>query len=227
MATRIFIATPTRDMTVHAAYQFSMRRLCATPPCELAVPTSMYDGDIVRVRSRYVQDFLESDSTHLLFVDADIDFLPVVVDGLLAAREDFVAAPYRHKREGNSYPVVLEPGLSPRIDPQRHIVEIAGIGIGMALLSRSMLERMVEHYRGLDLSFIDNPNERHARRATVALFQLVIVDGNLYSEDLSFAWRWRKMGGKVWMYLGPGSPVGHHGVHRFTGSLADFGAAPP
>ena len=59
-------------------------------------------------------------------------------------------------------------------------------------------------------------------RRTVALFQLQI-DETLRGEDMSFCARWRAMGGKVYMYLGPGTPAVHHGEHAYAGHVGAFG----
>ncbi|MGO9247498.1 MAG: hypothetical protein ACLP7W_02760 [Solirubrobacteraceae bacterium] len=56
-----------------------------------------------------------------------------------------------------------------------------------------------------------------------ALFQLVSRDGVLFSEDTSFAQRWRDIGGKVWLYIGEGSPIAHYGTHKWQGSIEDLG----
>jgi hypothetical protein len=77
----------------------------------------------------------------------------------------------------------------------------------------------------------DREHVRHALRITddadgsqaVAMFQLEIHGKNLYSEDYSFCRRWRETGGHVYMYLGEGSPVTHHGSYAFKGSIEAFG----
>ncbi len=58
---------------------------------------------------------------------------------------------------------------------------------------------------------------------TVALFQLLIRDRHLYGEDRSFAQRWLDIGGEVWMYVGAGTPIPHHGDHAYQGNISDFG----
>jgi len=59
---------------------------------------------------------------------------------------------------------------------------------------------------------------------TTALFQLLNRDGmTLASEDMSFAQRWRDIGGKVWMYIGPGSPIAHYGRAKYQGQIDDLG----
>lgn len=218
---KIFIATPTMDMNVSAAYAVSMSQLAANAPCEINVPLGNYDGDLVRVRSRYVEDFLESDCSHLLFIDSDIEFSPAVVSGLLHSSLEYsdiecVNAPYRRKKENLEYPLLSIHDYNVKTTEKPNIIEIASIGLGMSLMTRGMLEKMREHYLA-SLAFNDIPRTDGKQRVTAALFMLSIVNGNLLGEDYSFFKRWRDIGGKVWLYLGDGSPVNHHGSHRFEG----------
>lgn len=86
------------------------------------------------------------------------------------------------------------------------------------------LERWRAGHMGLRFMDLD----RGQLRETVALFQLLGGRGAegaspLASEDASFCARWRDMGGKVWMYLGPGSPVDHAGEHVYHGRVEAFG----
>jgi hypothetical protein len=63
------------------------------------------------------------------------------------------------------------------------------------------------------------------RIPSVALFMLALREKGLLSEDFSFCERVRDMGEKVWLYLGPGSPVSHQGEILFRGALEAFGLA--
>jgi hypothetical protein len=51
----------------------------------------------------------------------------------------------------------------------------------------------------------------------------LIRDKFLLSEDMSFAARWRDTGGKVWLYIGDGSPIAHHGRTSFQRKIEDLG----
>lgn len=57
----------------------------------------------------------------------------------------------------------------------------------------------------------------------VNLFQLMVRDSVQMSEDASFATRWRDIGGKVWLYIGQGSPIAHYGTWCFQGRIEDLG----
>jgi hypothetical protein len=76
-----------------------------------------------------------------------------------------------------------------------------------------------------DLTFNDVDSETGTRVESFApfLFRIDENDRTLPSEDFAFCQAWRRMGGKVFMYLGPGSPVDHHGNHHYKGHLGAFG----
>lgn len=93
------------------------------------------------------------------------------------------------------------------------VYEANECAMGFTMLSRSCLERMCEAYRR-DLEFLDQ--DAGKKCPTVALFQLMIRDGTLCSEDYSFCERWKDIGGKMWML---GDNCSHVGAHRFH---ADF-----
>lgn len=227
------------------------------PHCNWSIHPQRFNRNdcIVHARSSVLRDFLDTDGTHLFLVDDDQSFKPNVLHRMVNAGHDFVCAPYP-RREGIDFERVRSMGsIAPAADAfaYQHSVtlvggnttvepdelddngcaEIESIGLGCALLSRSMVERMTAHYAE-ELGYHD---PRAALRPTVALFQPVFVDvpfvnpstgetkvGRiLCGEDVSFCRRWRAMGGKVQMYLGPGSPIDHVGRHVYRGHLEVFG----
>ena len=106
--------------------------------------------DLVRVRSRLVQLAKESDCTHMLFADSDVDFGIQTVFGMLQSGFDFVQAPYP-RRDGRGYsirwlPTTLKKGGLKDEDIERETVEILATGLGCTLLSRRCIEKMIDHY---------------------------------------------------------------------------------
>lgn len=226
--------------------------------------------DLVRARSRMVRTAVVNGGTHLLFADADNSFGHEVVEGMLLSGKDFVQAPYL-RRDGHGYAIRGTSGLREsfrKLDPKDidrwNTTRIEGTGLGLTLLSRTCLDRMLEHYgnepvpleqleaiftewkpleeidedwvlgalkgayelgrtHGHRLSYDDVDKTTGQITTTVALFQLLIRDRHLYGEDRSFAQRWLDIGGDVWMYVGPGTPIPHHGDHAYQGNISDFG----
>jgi hypothetical protein len=243
---RLLVATPTRGNPA-MAYTSTLLRLLAAAEFDAVdgfelLSAWLWTEDVVRVRSRYVRAFLETDCTHLLFLDDDVssDEPARLVAGMLAADRDVVCAPYP-KRDGVDFARVKQvwkthdiPAEAAAYRYAMHLLggvakleveadqcaEVEGIGLGCSLIKRGALESMVERYRE-ELGFDDVVNGQAA--PTVALFQLILRARALLSEDYSFCTRWRAMGGKVHMYLGPGAPVHHHGAHVYRGSLEAFG----
>ena len=241
---KIVIATPTRDGMLTELYLHTVIQLSKWPEVEV-MQVSTYDDDVDRARSRQVRRFLEGTGTHLLFIDADVGFTPDLVAGMLRANlvggHDYVAAAYprRHiywdraagqasaelaEAKAYNYPVRLLNPSMPSVD-KHHCAEVAGSGMGATLLSRAMLERMTAHYGDPgDLTFFDTQDEK----LTVCLFYRGFHmgdrnDPDLPSEDYAFGIRWRKLGGKVMLYLGPGAPASHAGMHVYQGRPEAFG----
>ena len=207
MTLSVFIATPSLDMQVHASYHDSIVRLLMQGFAEWHPCTRPYDGDIVRVRSRYVADFLESPCSHLLFIDADMDFHRSVIEAMVRQAEkgdDFVAAKYPRKLHASGAPV----GGS----------SVVG-GVGLTLLSRECLRRMVDHYGG-ELWATDDDGREVVQVFALMFTPEIVKDGRrkrrLLSEDYSFGARWQAIGGDVTVVTPAPDSVGHNGVWRWT-----------
>ncbi len=234
---KVFVATPTRG-TVNPYYAASVWRLLQDEAVDVEGGLELADiqqwsADVVRVRSRYVSYFLnQTDCTHLLFLDGDIEVLPWALRGMLAAKKDFVATPYP-RRDGVDFKSVRSnldipaEGVAYRYPVHFHgdtltvgddwCGEIDAIGLGCALLSREGLQALSDKHAE-ELGFDD---ANHG--PSVALFQLLLENRALPSEDYSFCTRWRRNGGRIWMYLGEGSPANHHGDMMYRGEIAAFG----
>ena len=233
---KVFIATPTRG-GVSPSYAASIWRILQDEEIDVEGTLELSDvqlwgEDVVRIRSRFVSHFLnKTDATHLLFIDSDIEVLPKVIRGMLAADKDFVAAPYP-RRDGVDFKRVRENPSIPaegvayryslRMTGELNVgedgcAEVEGMPLGCALIKREALQKAYDAFEPV-LGF-----DEDAHGVSVALFQLILKDRALLSEDYSFCERWRTMGKKVFMFLGDGSPVTHHGEHRYEGNLGAFG----
>ncbi len=233
----VFIATPTRG-GVSPNYASTIWRILRDEEIDVEASLEVLDvqqwgEDLVRVRSRFVSYFLnQTSATHLLFLDSDIEMLPKTLRGMLASTKDFVACPYP-KRDSIDFARVratsseipseavayrysvrlLNDALS--VEPGG-CADVEAMPLGCALLTRAMCQAMSEEYNELGFDDVGHG-------PSVALFQLVLENRNLLSEDYSFCKRYRSMGGHVYMYLGDGSPVNHMGEHRYVGNVESFG----
>lgn len=97
------------------------------------------------------------------------------------------------------------------------------LGLGFTYTSRACLERMVRCYSNPNDSMgegahIETPTylERVGgeQRETVALFQLLVRNRVLLTDDYSFCERWRAIGGEIHMWAGK-SPLQHVGAFAY------------
>jgi len=248
----LVVATPCFGGQVSSIYASSLfalqRALRGKSNAELTV--HMRDGDalITRARANLVTLFLDDlTATHLLFVDADIGFVPEQVFRLIESGADVVAGVYPIKRvnwdkakralEANrpnlkaaSLDYVLE------IDDPDHVVVVNGFtrvryaGTGFLMIRRHVLERMCAHPDYASLQFF----REHSHDALAgspnrfALFECMIEPstGTYLSEDFAFCKRWTDIGGEIWADLH--SRLDHVGPSVFYGDVASqFAAAPP
>lgn len=227
---KVFLGTPHTGAGVHPAYAMSVFQLQKLLGIDLFHEMSLNlrqeQQDLVRVRSRMLRIAYESDCTHLLLADGDNAWPPEVVAAMLRTGKDFVQAPYL-RRDGRGYTIRptkkdRDAGFTADEDIQAdNTIEIEHTGLGLTLISRECMATMLEHYSGGALDYFE-PHEGKLTKTT-ALFMLMIRGCVLLGEDTSFATRWRDIGGKVWLYIGDGSPIAHYGEHLYQGRIEDFG----
>jgi len=211
--------------------------------------TWLWPYDLARVRSRAARKFLAiSDATHLFFVDADIVFPPMLLPRLLKTGLDVVSAPYPRRdirwdlafeaaRAGEhpehaAYEYVYRT-LAP-LDTASQTFEVAGVGMGATLISRRCIEEMHRAYGTFpaespangceDLRAWDNHPTQGGETVMLFAMQWGEMNGkrHLFGEDLSFCNRWRAIGGKCHLYVGPGAPASHYAGHYFRGTPEGF-----
>lgn len=213
-------------------------------PCLIEISdVRMWEADVVRVRNRIVQYFLDqTEDTHLLFVDSDVEFHPNAVLGMLRANKPMVACPYP-RRSGVNWDAVkqgAELGAEPlesvayqysilgydvntaSIDEETYTTEVEGVGFGLVLLRREELKAAYDATMVYE-TYADDPWHLRPTRAPIAdMFMLRRAEG-LPSEDFSFCANWRQLGNKVHLYLGPGAPASHWGLARHGGHIEALG----
>lgn len=74
--------------------------LCDRLELPMLLATVTGESLIPRARNVVAQEFMKSDATHLLFIDADLDFEPVDAIRCLEADKDMIGGPYPMKDIG-------------------------------------------------------------------------------------------------------------------------------
>jgi hypothetical protein len=202
---------------------------------------------LTHARNAIVGEFLsKKEKTHLLFVDADMEWSAHTILRMLKADIPFAAAPYVGKHYANmptktyqprdldsfhaaavAWNVVFEdPGImtgaSKLTGVRQGFAKATHVGAGLMLLRRDMLEQMVEKYA--DTEYRWNPSRDNYVSSNVRYFGLFdcMIDENKYfiGEDYAFCNRWTQgCGGEIWCDID--ARISHHGHHRYTGSLRE------
>lgn len=148
-----FTSTPMRPPVIfvglpiygHVPWHFAqcMRQLEKQAPCKLIIASKVGDSLVSRARNALVAEFLESDATHLLFIDSDLIFSPAHVKTLLDTGKDIVAGLYPKKQEGPVQWVVNACFEQTERDDQG-LQRIRYAGTGFLMVKREVFLKMIE-----------------------------------------------------------------------------------
>lgn len=207
---------------------------------------------IDRARNVLAAAFLQSDATHLVFIDGDIGFVPEELVALVQrmAQDDrlaVVGAPYPKRKvnwnlvasaaakglaDGN--PAALEKfsGLFPMepLEPQASFaldqpIELKHTGTGLMVIRRDVITVLAERHP--ELSYAADALDRESGlvgETLSALFHPMIDpdSGHMLSDDYAFCHRVRAAGFRIW--LAPWMRTSHTGPARFAATLSDLAA---
>ena len=200
----------------------------------------MNESLITRARNTLAYDFLDTDATHLMFIDADITFNPADIVSMVNADKDIICGLYPKKeinwktvakavKSGVEYQdlpsytgsfVVNLVGDAPQATGDvNEPMEIDNGGTGFMLIKRHVFETLkttVPTYTNDMILIVDkNPVKKiiHEFFAT----SIDEVSNRLLSEDYHFCKIARQAGFKV--YAAPWANLSHSGTYNFSGTL--------
>lgn len=214
----VMIATPTGSGRYERSYMKAWRatidllRDCKVKVDWIEMP---YCADLALSRAKLMGTFIRSSYSHLMMIDDDMGWRPWDVVRLLQAKRDFIAAagPMRQGYPINYCVNFAAGGVQAHSGGE---LEAEKVGGAFVLLSRRCVEQMAAAYPDLEAVTTDNG------LPDVFLFDPVFVESGgkrwRFSEDYSFCWRWRQIGGKI--YVLPDVPLDHSGPHTFSGALS-------
>lgn len=250
---KLAIATPMYGGMCSGQYTKStadLARLGAEYKLDIQFYYLFNESLVQRARNYLVDEFLRTDCTHLLFIDADIGFDPSDVIALLAIAEpgsdkDIVCGPYPKKCiSWEKVKRAVDKGFGDRdpenlanyigdyvfnpaegIDeiPLSEPVEVLESGTGFMMIQRNVFERFAAAYPHLSYK-PDHVRTEHfdGSREIMAYFDCPIdpKTRRYLSEDYMFCQYTRNAGMKVW--LCPWMKLAHMGTYIYSGSLADL-----
>lgn len=194
---------------------------------------------IQRARNLLAHQFLQSNATHMMFIDADIKFNPADLLTMLAADKDIICGIYPKKEiNWDSVKSAMAQGVEDAklkhhtgafvvnlVDYQTQVtvpidqpLEIWNGGTGFMLIKREVLEGMKDKLPWYLNNVLDMKNPANGQQVT-EFFATCIEDETkiLLSEDYYFCKKAREHGYKVW--AAPWVELAHIGTYAFEGQL--------
>lgn len=212
---KVCLATTAYD-NPDAAYTFSIQKSReALHQAGIQTAYLLLSGNchVDDARNVVVQEFLLSDCTDLVFLDADVSWEPRSLIEICRYNRDIVGAVYPFRREGSgsnyNLPMRMAPkGYSPDGDG---LIEVDGLPAGFMRIRRNVLEMLSET--------ADHYWNRGDRRSKVPiLFERSYAEDLRWGGDLNFCNKWRATGGCI--YAAPEIVLGHTGKTIIRDSLA-------
>ena len=206
----VFIATPSHSGDVCAQYSAALLATIALLGQHglSTKPLTLTNNAIISfARALLAQHFLESGAEHLLFIDADLSWDPQGALALIRSPHDVIGGVYPAKTP--DYAKVFQTRHM-RETATGNLIETDGIPGGFMRIRRRAMLKMKEaypetrcNYKGIDLHL---------------LFEnMILADGTPLGEDYAFCERWRRIGGKIFIY--PDISFSHFGRHEWQGNM--------
>jgi hypothetical protein len=150
---------------------------------------------ISRARNTLTAKFLHNkESTHLMFIDADIGWEPWHLLVMLDAKKDVIGGLYPMK----SLPVKWCVNGFEGAREEGPLQEVSKTGTGFMLIKREVFEKLNAHPATKPfMNDIGLPVELNPYMKTY--FDTAVRENRYYSEDWTFCENWRDLGGDVWV----------------------------
>lgn len=227
----LMIGTPMYGGQCSAHYTFSnlnLARIAKDHNVNLNYQFTTSESLITRARNNIADIFLNSECSHLLFIDADISFDPMDVIKLINHDIDVVCGGYPAKMfDWNSIynaarngvpPNELSSYASPYIynrsdqeDKKEGLIEVKESGTGFMMIKKEVLQKLSKHVNVYISNQFDNVGKKNYE-----FFSTMIDDDILISEDYFFCRKWRSIGGKV--FVDKSIKLCHIGSHVYQPS---------
>jgi hypothetical protein len=169
---------------------------CRQLGIDWTMETMTNESLISRARNTLTAKFLNNkESTHLMFIDADIGWEPWHLLVMLNRDVDVIGGLYPMK----SLPVKwCVNGFDGAEEGPDGLQEVSKTGTGFMLIKRGVFEKLNAHPATKPfINDIGLPPELNPYMKTY--FDTAVRENRYYSEDWTFCENWRDLGGKVWV----------------------------
>lgn len=252
---KIFVGTPMYGAQCAGTYtkaSTDLAMMCAANGIGIHFYYLFNESLIQRARNYIADEFLRSDCTHLLFIDADIGFNPRDILGLLAVnisdpeKYNIVTGPYPKKAiawekvskaadaglgkenpfdlENYSADYVFNPVKKQPSFKMNEPLEIGEGGTGFMLIARETFEKFALAYPELAYKPDHARTENFDGAREIHAFFDCIIDPETkrYLSEDYFFCKWARKAG-LRVWMCPWMQLQHIGTYIFKGSLAHMG----
>lgn len=214
-----------------------------------SITTSANESLITRARCHMVAYFMANPkATHLMFIDADINFDIIDVLHMLQHDKDIIVGAYPKKdldfagmRTGMAnnpnatddelkafganyalnYAWNTNDGKKSSIATQNGLVKLKDAATGFMLIKREVIEKMIAEYPDLYFNNDLSMDPEFAKWTYLFFDAMHEPETKRYlSEDYAFCRRWQNIGGEVW--LDPIVNLDHVGHFTFHGKVGNM-----
>ena len=241
---KLFIGTPMYGGSCLGLYMKScldLQTICMQYGIDIKFSFLFNESLIQRARNYIVDEFIRSDCTHMMFIDADIGFNPIDIVAMLSMDKDIIGAPYPKKTikwENIRKAIIKNPDISTgelemlggdivfnavagtKSFTVTEPLQVLEIGTGMMMIRRDVFDRFKEAYPQYEYTpdHVGTSNFGGDRKIH-SYFNVEIDEASnrVLSEDYHFCQQCRKIGMEVWM--APWMKTTHTGSYQFQGNL--------
>jgi predicted O-methyltransferase YrrM len=205
----IFVAIPTHGEisgpTFCSFFEASQMLDAAGYRITLCVETGNCHVD--DARNSLVREFLKTECTDLVFIDADVGFAPENLLAIVRPDRDIAAGVYPKKEDAESFPVMCEGELW---SDAEGLVPVIGVPAGFLRIRRNVLETL----RDKAVPFIGQHGQAEPYHV---IFERMIVGNRRMSGDYAFCHKAREAGFSI--FVDPELAFTHTGAKTWAGTL--------
>jgi hypothetical protein len=240
---KLFVATPMYGGLCTGGYTMGILECVQTfmqSGVQMYYSYMMNESLITRARNGMAYDFLQSDATHLMFIDADISFKPIDIVRMIQADKEIICGMYPKKeinwqlvsdavKQGvdykdlpnytGSFVVNLVGGAHETTGNINSPMEIDNGGTGFMLIKREVFEALKDKVPTYTNDMVLIVDKNPVKKIIHEFFATSIdeTSNRLLSEDYHFCKIARQIGYKV--YAAPWANLVHSGTYNFSGTL--------
>jgi hypothetical protein len=214
--------------------------VCGQNGIQMYYSFMMNESLITRARNSMAYDFMETDATHLMFIDADIAFNPADIPRMVAADKDIICGLYPKKEinwmqvteavkagvpadqlhlHTGAFVLNLAHGETQTTGNVNEPIEIANGGTGFMLIKRKVFETLNDKVPSYTNDMYHAVDVVRKVKIIKEFFATSIDEesNRLLSEDYHFCKISRMAGFKV--FCAPWANFSHTGSYNFSGTL--------